>query len=259
MLAHRARGSLCPAPQLIDNFRSRLNPLHWPSHDRIFPKNHSSNDIRWYLRDMTLETTRFASVPYVSELPKALAANWSVIRRRDTSGEFLPLIVEERGAELSRIAEAVIANLPTDIAQRELAAVGGLLGWPQDGLSIRTYNEAAGPGNCLMLTMAYEHVCEVATAFGRIGASSEAVAAEAVRNARAYLDSDVPVGSHLADQLILPMALAAGGRYITGRLSDHTLTNLATVRQFLGISIEISGGSALRHIIDIKPNQPSVR
>ncbi|NJM36212.1 MAG: hypothetical protein HC850_17650 [Rhodomicrobium sp.] len=33
---------------------------------------------------MTLETSRFASVPYVSELPKTLAANWSVIRRRDT-------------------------------------------------------------------------------------------------------------------------------------------------------------------------------
>jgi RNA 3'-terminal phosphate cyclase (ATP) len=156
------------------------------------------------------------------------------------AGAFAPLVLEHRGAELSRRAEAVVANLPGDIAKRELAAVGGLLGWPQDALLIRTQNEAAGPGNCLMLTMAYEYVCEVVTAFGRIGASSEAVAAEAAKEARAYLAGAAPVGPHLADQLILPMALAAGGRYVTGPLSEHTRTNIATVRRFLEVRIDIS-------------------
>lgn len=66
-----------------------------------------------------------------------------------------------------------------------------------------------------MLTMAYENVCELVTAFGRIGASSEA-AAEAATQAHSYMASDAPVGCHLADQLTLPMALAAGGRYVTG-------------------------------------------
>jgi RNA 3'-terminal phosphate cyclase (ATP) len=88
--------------------------------------------------------------------------------------------------------------------------------------------------------MAYEHVCEVVTAFGRIGASSEAVAAEAAKEARAYLAVAAPVGPHLADQLILPMALAAGGRYVTGPLSEHTRTNIATVRRFLEVRMDIS-------------------
>jgi hypothetical protein len=35
----------------------------------------------------------------------------------------------------------------------------------------------------------YEHVCEVLTAFGRLGASTEAIATEAANEARAYLAS----------------------------------------------------------------------
>jgi RNA 3'-terminal phosphate cyclase (ATP) len=164
---------------------------------------------------------------------------------------FTPLFLEDRGAEVSYRAEAVVANLPADIAKRELAAIGGLLGWPEEALFIRTKNEAAGPGNCLMLTMAYEHVCEVVTAFGRIGASSEAVAVEAANEARAYLASTGPVGSHLADQLILPMVLAAGGRYVTGPLSEHTRTNVATVSRFLEVRIGICDGPGECCMIEI--------
>ena len=119
---------------------------------------------------------------------------------------FEPLIIEHRGALVSRMAEAVIANLWPTIAERELATVGGLLGWPAHELFVRSKTDVAGPGNCLLLTLDYERVCEVVSAFGRIGASSEMVAAEAVREMRDYLAYDAPVGSHLADQLILPMA-----------------------------------------------------
>jgi len=156
------------------------------------------------------------------------------------AGPFAPLILETRGMAVSRMAEAVIANLPAAIAERELAAIGGLLDWNAEELFIRTKADAAGPGNCLMLTMAHEHVCEVVTAFGRIGASSEAVAAEAAGEARAYLASAAPVGAHLADQLILPMALAAGGRFTTATPSSHTLTNIGVVRLFLDASMALA-------------------
>lgn len=168
------------------------------------------------------------------------------------SGPFSPLVVEERGKELMCKAEAVIANLPSDIARRELTAIGGILGWPHEMLSIRTQNEAAGHGNCLMLTMAYENVCEVVTAFGRIGASSEIVATEAANEARSYLAVTAPIGSHLADQLILPMALAAGGRYVTGPLSNHSRTNVETIGRFLETDIRISERAGDRHVVEIK-------
>jgi RNA 3'-terminal phosphate cyclase (ATP) len=151
---------------------------------------------------------------------------------------FQPLRLQERGALASCMAEAVIANLPATIAERELAAVSALLDWPAECLKIRMESQVSGPGNCLLLTIEHEHACEVVTAFGRVSASSETVAAEAAAEARDYLSCPAPVGCHLADQLILPMALAAGGAFVTGRPSMHMLTNIDVVRRFLDVSIE---------------------
>jgi RNA 3'-terminal phosphate cyclase (ATP) len=160
------------------------------------------------------------------------------------AGGFSALVVEERGQPISRMAEAVIANLPGNIAQRELATVGSMLGWGPDELFMRGRTDVTGPGNCLVLTMEYEHCREVVTAFGRVGATSEAVAGEAAAEARAYLACNAPVGMHLADQLILPMALAAGGRFITGNPSMHLLTNVKVVRLFLDTPINVTEGEA---------------
>ena len=43
---------------------------------------------------------------------------------------------------------------------------------------------------------------------------------------------------YLADQLLLPMALAGGGRFRTGPLSQHTITNIAVIERFLDVSIQ---------------------
>ncbi len=156
------------------------------------------------------------------------------------AGDFQPLILEERGAPISRKAEAVLANLSGTVAERELAALAPALGFAPHELFIRSEPNASGPGNCLMVTFEYGQICEVVTAFGRIGASSEKVAGEAAGEAQTYLASDAPVGSHLADQLILPMALSAGGRFVTATPSSHLLTNIEVVRLFLSADITIA-------------------
>jgi RNA 3'-terminal phosphate cyclase (ATP) len=167
------------------------------------------------------------------------------------AGTFAPLILEERGARISQMAEVVNANLPITIAERELAAVGGLMGWPAEQMFIRARPDAIGTGNCVLLTITYEHVADVATAFGRIGASSEVVAGEAVKEAQGYLASDAPVSCHLADQLILPMTLAAGGRYVTAAPSLHTRTNIEVIGMFLGRPATLAETGAGRWQIEV--------
>jgi RNA 3'-terminal phosphate cyclase (ATP) len=49
----------------------------------------------------------------------------------------------------------------------------------------------------------------------------------------------VPVYKYLADQLIIPMALAGAGRFITSEPSLHTLTNIEVVKKFLSVDISI--------------------
>ena len=45
------------------------------------------------------------------------------------------------------------------------------------------------------------------------------------------------VGEHLADQLLLPMALARGGSFTTVPPSRHTTTNIEIIRKFLDVEI----------------------
>ncbi len=97
-----------------------------------------------------------------------------------------------------------------------------------------------GPGNCLNLILRSEQVTEVFTGFGRRGVRTEQVATEATEPVRRYLAAGVPVGEHLADQLLLPLALAGGGEFLTLRPSRHTLTNQAVIQQCLPVTFEIA-------------------
>jgi RNA 3'-terminal phosphate cyclase (ATP) len=149
-----------------------------------------------------------------------------------------PLVIEERGARLSQSAEAIVSNLPFHIAERELARIAERLEWPRQELVARTEKRADGVGNVLLLALAFENVTEVAIAFGRTGVPAETVADEAVEAVQDYLGGRAPVGKHLADQLLLPMALGAGGQFVTGRPSSHTITNIQVIHHFLDARIE---------------------
>src|SRR5207302_578773 len=89
--------------------------------------------------------------------------------------------------------------------------------------------------NVVTLEIASEHVTELFTGFGERGVRAEIVAEQAVAEARRYLAADVPIGEHLADQILLPMALAGGGSFRTLAPTLHTTTNLAVIRRFLDV------------------------
>ncbi|HEY8462256.1 MAG TPA: RNA 3'-terminal phosphate cyclase [Blastocatellia bacterium] len=149
-----------------------------------------------------------------------------------------PIELNERGEILSRRATAIVAHLPRSIAERELGVVHKKLSWPQDWLKAESVTNSPGPGNVIMLEIESKNVTEVFTGFGERGVAAEAVADQAVIAARRYLASDVAVGEHLADQLLLPMALARGGSFTTVPPSRHTTTNIEIIRKFLDIEID---------------------
>ena len=82
---------------------------------------------------------------------------------------------------------------------------------------------------------------ELFTGFGERGVPGWKVAGAACDEALAYLGAGVPVGEHLADQLLLPMALGKGGRFRTVAPSLHTRTNIEIVKRFLPVAIEVVG------------------
>lgn len=155
-----------------------------------------------------------------------------------STGSLTPLRLVDRGEIRRRLCRAIVANLPEHIGRRELATVAAALDWPEECLELRKDEGCfVGKGNVVNLEIESEHVTEVFTGFGRRGVAAEKVAGEAAAEAKRYLDAGVPVGEHLADQLLLPLALAGGGEYVTLPPSSHLKTNADIIRRFLNVQI----------------------
>ena len=154
--------------------------------------------------------------------------------RRDTGlQEADPIRVLERGARVEQGGQILISNLPGCIATDERQVVEKKLGWHR-GQVLCHEVESDGPGNLVTLCVRHEQVCELSHGFGMRGTSARRVATEAVRQLQRYLDSSAPVGVHLADQLMLPLALLAGGRFRSLDPSRHCSTNAFVINTFLG-------------------------
>jgi RNA 3'-terminal phosphate cyclase (ATP) len=152
-----------------------------------------------------------------------------------------PIDLLERGEVCARRARALVANLPRHIAERELRAVARRLGWKDDELRAEEVRGSPGPGNILILEVESEKITEVFTGFGERGKSAERVADEAAGEAAEYLAAGAPVGKHLADQLLVPLAIAGGGRFLTLPLTPHARTNIDVIREFLSVEVVAEG------------------
>jgi RNA 3'-terminal phosphate cyclase (ATP) len=145
----------------------------------------------------------------------------------------------QRGEINSFEVRALVANLGESIGHRECRTIGEILGWPKSNLKIVKVKNATGPGNAVVIEIAATHITEIFTAFGERGVPSETVATHVAREAHEYLSSGVPVDSHLADQLMIPFALAKSGSYMTTSLTRHSTTNIEVIRLFLDTAIKV--------------------
>jgi RNA 3'-terminal phosphate cyclase (ATP) len=166
-----------------------------------------------------------------------------------TPSELSALTVTERGERVRGYAEAYVAAIPIHVGQRELEVIGKRLKWSQDQLFLRGLANDMGPGNAVTITVEHENVTEVFTGFGERGVRAEDVANKAVDEAREYIASSAAVGEHLADQLLLPMALGHGGSFTTAVVSAHLKSNALIIETFTPRRVTISestGGFAVR-------------
>jgi RNA 3'-terminal phosphate cyclase (ATP) len=135
---------------------------------------------------------------------------------------------------------AAVTNLPAHIPQRMANRAHNLLQAAGFQPAIRPLREqGAGPGAGIVLWLPQAGF----SALGRPGLPADQVAEAAVSELLAFVDDpDAAVDEHLADQLLLPMALAHGqSSFTTHRLTRHTLTNADLLRHWLNVEIAIEG------------------
>jgi RNA 3'-terminal phosphate cyclase (ATP) len=201
--------------------------------------------------------------PYLSEvfLPIAakagLAATWELRRAGfypRGGGEvrvdvhpiraLAPLDLSDRGRVVRIRVVSAVAGLPRRIAERQADRVSRRLGDAGYEVEIEIAElEASCPGDSLFVWAEFERSRAGFGTLGARGRPAEQVADEAADALLAFLTSGAGTDPHLADQIVLLMALASGRSALTtSRISQHLLTNLWTIRQFLPLAVSLEGG-----------------
>ncbi len=150
--------------------------------------------------------------------------------------------------EAKHRVKAVVASIPRKVAEREICSIRRRTNWNEDVFEISVDTSSPGPGNVVMVRTDFENVSELTAAFGKPGLKAEAVARSALRDMRRYLASACPVGEHLADQLLLPMGLAAASgedsSFKTHCWSQHCQTHVEVLEAFLPINVRVERNEA---------------
>jgi RNA 3'-terminal phosphate cyclase (ATP) len=160
-----------------------------------------------------------------------------------------PFDLTDRGPVQEAYAECFAPALPGSVAMRELAVLARALGWSGEQLRTPAVRQNEGPGNALLATLAHAHVSEVVTVFGEKSVSAEQVAGALVKEVRAHQASEGALGQHLADQWMLPLALAVvaqGGEaaFTCTEMTEHATTNIGVIEQFLPVRFDVDSAGA---------------
>jgi RNA 3'-terminal phosphate cyclase (ATP) len=159
----------------------------------------------------------------------------------------------KRGKICAQRARALVVNLPVAMAERELAVIKDRMGLSDEQLHAEISDNAISRGTAVMIEIESEHLTEVFTRIGERGVRAEIIAEKAADEALEYLKTEAPVGEHLADQLLIPIALAGGGSFATGSLSLHTTTNIEVIKKFLDVEITATHQANKVWAIDVRP------
>jgi RNA 3'-terminal phosphate cyclase (ATP) len=142
---------------------------------------------------------------------------------------------------------SALSNLPAHIGQRQKRQAERLLrerGFTPEIEIVEA--PSPGQGTVVFLVAEFENVVAGFTSYGARGKRAEKVAEEACQEFIQYYDSGQALDKHLADQLILPMSLAAGqSGFTTCEITQHLLTNVGVVQRLMAVEAEIEGKAVL--------------
>jgi RNA 3'-terminal phosphate cyclase (ATP) len=153
-----------------------------------------------------------------------------------------PLNLVQRGALRKIRGISAIANLDLSVAERQRNEALSRLAAQCQEIEIETVMMPAQfKGTMLLLIAEFEYSQCCYYSLGARGKRAETVADEAAAEIIGFLKTDGAVDQYLADQLILPLALATGkSKLQTSKVTQHLLTNTKVIKMFLPVEIEIT-------------------
>jgi RNA 3'-terminal phosphate cyclase (ATP) len=154
-------------------------------------------------------------------------------------------------------------DLAEHIAEREMRVLQAGTAWAEAGLTPEAVRidpgwsqgpKPEGSGNAVIIEVRRGGWTSVFSEVGELGRKAEKVAAQTARQALRFVQAEVPVCEHLADQLVIPLALAGGGRFMTQKPGTaHLQTCLAVAELFTGLRVRLKSINHKLHLVEIGP------
>jgi RNA 3'-phosphate cyclase len=161
---------------------------------------------------------------------------------------FSPINLTKRGElkEIQGISHAARPLKDRNVAERQ--ATGARHTLSSLGVPVKIKREysntlSLGSGITLWAVFCDPDGCPVvigSDALGEREKKAEAVGKEAAEKLISEIESEAPVDTHLADNLV-PLLALTGGELLASRISQHTLSNIYVVKEILGVQIDIQG------------------
>jgi RNA 3'-phosphate cyclase len=166
-----------------------------------------------------------------------------------------PLEQVERGRLVRIRGLSAAANLDDNIARRQkLQALRRLEPICADSKIETARLVSPGKGTILLVQAEFERASCCYFSLGAPGKRAELVADEAVDALERFLATDGALDEYLADQILLPLAFAAGpSRFRTARVTRHLLTNIQVLRAFLPAAVAVDAAEGLPGTVTITP------
>jgi RNA 3'-terminal phosphate cyclase (ATP) len=204
-----------------------------------------------YLADVTLPLLERLGIRCTLELgdwgwqPEGGGRIEAHIEPLEAGSTLRSLTLTERGSLQHVWGLSAASNLPAHIIQRQRTRLEARLRSRHIRPELIGLNApASGTGTIVFLLAEYESVSAGFTAYGRLRYPAERVADDAFEAFDVYRGSQAAVDPHLADQILLPLALAPGpSRFTVSQITPHTLTTAWVINQFVDRSIEVRGSA----------------
>lgn len=145
-----------------------------------------------------------------------------------------PVDLVERGRLRQLTAYIVTSELPEKVAERGAATASKALGGFKKPAVVPVDLPSRGPGASVVVIAECDNVRAGFSSIGERGKPMETVTLEACDQFAEWYRSGAACDEHLADQLVLPAALAMGeSRWSTSAVTEHLRTVLWLTRHFL--------------------------
>jgi RNA 3'-terminal phosphate cyclase (ATP) len=153
----------------------------------------------------------------------------------------IPFDLSERGKSTDLTAYVVTSSLAEHVAERGTAAIQQFMKGVGRKVEIVPRDlPSPGTGAAVVLVTRCEGGLAGFSAIGERGKPMEKVATQPCEEFMAWWKNGAACDEHLADQLVLPAALARGeSRWSTSQVTEHLRTVVWVVRQFLPVEATI--------------------